>query len=145
VQLERAEHNVVDVSSNSYSLAVSKPCDLVAWLEWGASFAQRHNLRLQVFIAPGMVVPKAFRDRAVVLERAHLRRLCDDRTLAYRALKIAVHPADTEVLQQGYSAMRDACFDLEARSMEPTLRDLAPEQASRLRAAMRAAWDLLRA
>jgi hypothetical protein len=147
---ERAEYNAHDSNSTSFQMGLGRIADPLRWLEWGAAFAQRHSLRLLVVGHPDLVCPAAYQARAIKFTSDHLIRLADDRTFAYRAIKAkstreAAPGRYDQVVGIARERIRDAYFTLDARPMEPLLRDLPPERAAETRAAMRAMWEFIHA
>lgn len=139
--LERIERNVVEVGSNSFQLAiVGHPTE---WLEWGQALARRHRLRLQVWLAPSVSIPAAFRHRALVFKARRVIRLLDGRSLSYRELgqmEVKADPGLPDLLSEGRRQLQDAAFDLAVKDFEPGLREMGPERAEKARKAMREIW-----
>jgi hypothetical protein len=147
---ERTEHNAHVNGSTSFQMALGRIADPLPWLDWGAAFAQRHNLRLLVVGHPDVVCPDAYRARAIKYTHDHIVRLADNRTFAYRAIKArSVRESEPgrykEVIGIARERIRDAFFTLDARTMEPWLRDLPPDRAAETRAAMREMWEFMHA
>lgn len=145
---ERSERNVRDANSNSFQMGLGQRADPLPWLDWGAAFAQRHNLRLLVVGHPDVICPDAYRSRAVKYTNNHIVRLADGRTFAYRAIKAkstreGAPGRYNEIIGIAREKITDAYFALDARTMEPWLRNLPPERAAKARAAMRTAWDFV--
>jgi hypothetical protein len=143
---ERTEHNAHANGSTSFQMALGRIADPLPWLDWGSAFAQRHRLRLLVVGHPDLICPDAYRARAIKFTSDHLIRLADHRTFAYRAIKAkstfegGQHDGALRIARE---KIRDAFFELDARTMEPWLRELPADRAAETRAAMRLAWDFM--